>query len=43
MNVLPPSTLKNTASGGHIRQLDNISGRALDKGQAIRRMRQDHL
>ena len=36
-------TLKNTALSGHNRQLDNVSGRALDKGEAIRRTRQDHL
>ena len=43
MNLFFFCTLKNTAQRGHTRQLDNVSGRALDKGEAIRRTRQDHL
>lgn len=31
MNILSPSTLKNTAHGGHIRRLNNISGQALTR------------
>ena len=31
MKIFPPSTLKNTALCGHIRRLNNISGRASEK------------
>ena len=31
MNIPSPSTLKNTALCGHIRRLNNISGRASEK------------
>ena len=31
MNIFSPSTLKNTALCGHIRRLNNISGRASEK------------